>query len=273
MNITDIRLPQRINQIVDGKEYIQNEVGMSASDVYMFDDMVLKIQKVTEETENEAAILNRIGKNAADGEPSLFPKLIAYEVEDKTAYTLISRMKGDMLCDDRLMRKPEVLVQIAAAGLKALWSIDVTDCEFSTSRLENRLKAARYNVEHNLVDMDNVEPETFSEGGFKDPYELIDWLENNRPDEDIVFTHGDYCLPNVFAQGESIGGFIDLGKAGPADRWQDVALCLRSLRSNFDGVYTGIAYEGYSEQMLLDALGIDMDEEKYHYYLLLDELF
>lgn len=64
-----------------------------------------------------------------------------------------------------------------------------------------RLEAAEYNVMHGLVDLDNVEPETFGPNGFRNPEELLKWLKNNRPDEDIVFTHGDYCLPNIFVTG------------------------------------------------------------------------
>ena len=99
-------------------------------------------------------------------------------------------------------------------------------------------------------------------------------MKNNRPQEDIVLTHLDYCLPNIFAQGKNISGFIDLGKMGPADRWQDIAIAIRSLDHNFDGRYShGRCIYDYKPQMLLDALGIEPDEEKYRYYILLDELF
>ena len=155
-----------------------------------------------------------------------------------------------------------------------LWETDVSDCPCSVSRLTNRLKAAEYNVAHGLVDIENTEPETFGKGSFKDPEELLDWLKNNRPPEDIVLTHGDYCLPNIFAKGDQISGFIDLGKAGPADRWQDIAIAIRSLAHNFDGRYfNGKPIFDFKPQMLLDALGVEMNEGKYRYYYLLDELF
>ena len=155
-----------------------------------------------------------------------------------------------------------------------LWETDASDCPCSVSSLTNRLMAAEYNVAHGLVDIENTEPETFGEGGFKNPGELLGWLKNNRPPEDIVLTHGDYCLPNIFAKGDRISGFIDLGKAGSADRWQDIAIAIRSLDHNFDGRYSnGKPIFDFKPRMFLDALGVEMNEEKYRYYYLLDELF
>lgn len=61
---------------------------------------------------------------------------------------------------------------------------------------------------------------------------------------------------------------------GPADRWQDIAIAIRSITHNFDGLYTGgKRIMDFDPKMLLDELGIEMDEQKYRYYILLDELF
>ena len=186
----------------------------------------------------------------------------------------MSKMGGKMLCAREYLKEPEQLIKIAAQGLKCLWEIDVTECPYQSSRLMKRLEAAEYNVMHDLVDLDNVEPETFGPNGFQNPEELLKWLKSNRPEEDIVFTHGDYCLPNIFVTGSKINGFIDIGKMGPADRWQDVAIAIRSLTANFAGRYSdGKKICDFIPQMFLDELGIDYNGEKYRYYLLLDELF
>ena len=84
-----------------------------------------------------------------------------------------------------------------------------------------------------------------------------------------MLSHGDFCLPNVFVESQQLSGLIDLGRTGVADRWQDIALCWRSLKHN----YSGKVYENFDPDCLFDALGIVPDREKLNYYILLDELF
>ena len=262
------RIPDRISDIVGNQTSYTNNVGMSDSEVLIYTDYVLKIQTESEETINEQNMVTWL-----DGQVPV-PEIPVYYAEDGIAYTLMTKVKGKMLCDEEYLNNPKQLIRCVAEGLRMLWKVDVTHCPFRTSRLENRLKQARHNVENNLVDMDNVDPETFGEGGFRNPEELLRWLERNRPQEDIVLTHGDFCLPNIFAEGNRISGFIDLGKMGPADRWQDIAIALRSLKDNFAGNHNGgKKYLDFTPQMLLDELGLDMDYEKQRYYALLDELF
>lgn len=266
--MTEQPWPAGIRRLTEGRAYTRDAVGMSGSGVFLFDDMVLKVGRRDEETDNEERVLRWLNGRLPAAET------ICREEEDGCVYALRSRLNGIMLCDEAFLRDPERLVRLVAEGLRLLWRVDAAGCPDAVSWLSGRLRQARLNVDHGLVDMADAEPETFAPGGFADPRALLEWLEQNRPAEDVVFTHGDFCLPNILAEGERITGFIDLGRAGAADRWQDIALALRSLRHNFDGTYTdGRAYPGYDEGMLLRELGIPMDEEKYRYYLLLDELF
>ena len=153
-----------------------------------------------------------------------------------------------------------------------IWETDILDCPVKND-LSTVLKEAEYRVEHGLVDVDDAEPETFGKGGFKDPQQLFEWLCDNRPDEDPVLSHGDFCLPNVFINDDKFSGFVDIGRMGIADRYQDIALCYRSLHHNFSGIYSGKSYPGYDEKMFFEALGIEPDYDKIKYYILLDELF
>lgn len=108
--------------------------------------------------------------------------------------------------------------------------------------------------------------------GFPSAASLLNWLERNRPPEEPVFTHGDCCLPNLFLDHGGSAWFLDLGRAGIADAYTDIALCLRSLRQNLAGVYGGKIRPTISEQVFFSALGLRPDEEKLRYYTLLDEL-
>ena len=82
--------------------------------------------------------------------------------------------------------------------------------------------------------------------------------------EDLVLTHGDYCLPNILLHNGQLSGFIDLGRAGVADRHQDLALAVRSLAYNFG--------EGWAP-LLFAAYGIEPDETKLAFYTRLDDAF
>lgn len=261
-------IPEKIKNIVGNQTYTRNDIGMSGSDVLIFPKHVLKIQKRTVETDNEHDIVAWLSGRVP------VPEIPEYIVEKETAYTLMTRVNGKMLCDEEFLNNPAKLIKYVAEGIKLLWKVNVSDCPFIVSRLDERLKEARLNVENGMVDLDNVEPETFGPNGFSNPEELLIWLEQNRPEEDIVLTHGDFCLPNIFVDNNKVSGFIDLGKMGPADRWQDLAIALRSMEHNFSGRYNnGKSYFKFEPQMLLNELGIEMDEAKNKYYMLLDELF
>lgn len=117
------------------------------------------------------------------------------------------------------------------------------------------------------------QPDTFGKDGFESPEHLRKRLMTNRPEEELVFSHGDFCLPNIFLSDEKVSGYIDLGMAGIADKWQDIALCYRSLLHNFNGKYAGKQYWGFRADVLFEKLGIIPEGYKISYYILLYELF
>ncbi len=135
------KIPDKILEIVGNQSSYSNNVGMSDSEVLIYPDYVLKIQAESEETKNEKDIVAWL-----DGQVPV-PGIPVYYVEDGTAYTLMTRITGKMLCDEEYLNNPKQLIRCVAEGLRTLWKVDVTKCPFRTSRLEERLKQARWNVE------------------------------------------------------------------------------------------------------------------------------
>ena len=259
-------LPAKIKNLIKDKPYTVDTIGMSGNTVLLFDDMVLKIENDLVSAAEQAKMMRWL-----EGKLPV-PQVLAYEEIEEKAYLLMTRIGGKMSCDTYYLEHPLKLLEALACGLKMLWQVDVTGCP-CTRDLDAVLKEARVQVENGIVDVDNVEPETFGEGGFESPKHLLEYLESHRPTFEPVFSHGDYCLPNVFLEDGQVKGFIDLGRAGIGDKWNDIALCYRSLKHNFDGTYGGKVYEDFNPDMLFEKLGIEPDWDKINYYLLLDELF
>ena len=260
-----MRQPAAIAAQTAGKPFRLDRTGLSGSTVAIYDDMVLKCEAVSEESENHLAMLRWLDGRAAA------PRVLETALAEGYRWVLMTKISGEMSCSDIWHADPHRLVQVLADALKQLWTVDVSDCPVD-QRAAAKLARARQIVEQGQVDMDLVDPETFGEGGFPSPAALLRWLEEHAPDCEPVLTHGDLCLPNAFLENWRFTGFLDLGRSGVGDKWTDIAILWRSLRDNFGGHY-GEAVEGFHPDELFAALGIEKDETRLRYYLLMDELF
>ena len=260
-------LPADIFQRITGLAYSSDNVGMSSSTILLFDKMVLKVEEESRSSKHERLLLEWL-----DGKLPV-PKIIEAVTRDGCSYLLMSRLPGEMACSENNLRNIDDTIAALAKGMKMLWDIDISNCPCS-STVADKLIQVKYDIENNHIDMDNFDDETFTTEGFRDIQDLYNFLDQNRPAGDLVFSHGDYYLPNIFVSGRDITGFVDLGNGGISDRWQDIALCVRTLRSG----YMGIANRGEKEfarykSLLFDELGLEPDEEKIRYFILLYEFF
>ena len=260
-----MRQPPEIARYTAGKDFTMDGTGLSGASIALYDDMVLKAEPVSEESENHTAMLRWLEHKI----PA--PRILDTVIQDGWRWTLMTRIPGEMACSSTWRGDPHRLVKLLANALRSLWEIDLSCCPVDQSP-DAKLARARKIVEAGQVNLDLAEPGTFGEAGFSSPAALLSWLEAHRPDFTPVLTHGDFCLPNVFLEDWHLTGFLDLGRSGAGDKWTDIAICWRTLRDNFGGHY-GKAVPGFHPDELFDALGMEKDEERLRYYLLMDELF
>lgn len=264
--VRDVTIPKEIAEIIGDRIGNEDQVGKSTSRVICYPDMILKIEETNENSINERRMMEWLqGKIPV-------PEILGFKQENGINYLLMSKVEGNMSCDDEYMDNPEVLMKLMAEGIKKLWTVDIKDCPY-INNIDKKLEEAEYRVANGLCSAEDAEPETYVEGGFRDPADLLAWLKEHKPKEELVFTHGDCCMPNLFLNKDKFSAFIDLGNCGVADRYQDIALCYRSLLHNFAGLYTGKAYSKFDAELFFKELGVEPDWEKIRYYILLDELF
>ena len=194
------------------------------------------------------------------------PAVLQYHEWKGSEYLLLTAVPGVDASVSRPPDQHDAIVAALAAGLRMLHATNISACPFDQSR-RVRVAAAEAHVRAGLVRDDDFD--AARQG--RTAVELYSELVTRSPaSEDRTFTHGDYCLPNVVltddgARGFKVSGFVDCANAGIADRYQDLALCARSVADNLGQEWV---------QPLFARYGLDhVDEDKLAYYQLLDEFF
>ena len=245
-----IRIPPRIAEIIGDQEYRADDIGRSDSAVLLFDDMVLKIEKTGASADNEYAVLRWL-----EGKLPV-PQVLAFERENGCNYLLMTKLSGKMACDQTLGLSN--IVKGLAVGLKMLWALNTEGCPHQITAADKIRE-----VKKRMEKAKNTDCET-----------LYAYLETHLPADELVFSHGDYCLPNVFLDGKTPVGFLDLGQAGIADRWQDIYWCVWSMRYNFCEFF-GVSGEEYErlQTLLFEELGVAYDAERLRWYQTLEDIW
>lgn len=188
------------------------------------------------------------------------PQMLAFEtVKDKT-FLLMTEISGVNSDEANSLGNEAEIIRELAAGLNKIHSLTIENCPFEM-RLERKIRLAEERMRKGLVDEEDFDDERTG----RTAESLFEELIQTCPaDEDLVFTHGDYCLPNIILKDAKLSGFIDLGNAGIADKYQDIALLARSVKYNFGAEWENFLYEN---------LKIKPDLKKIRFYTLLDEFF
>lgn len=186
------------------------------------------------------------------------PNVIEYGVQENAEYLIMSGLGGKHIED--FVDEPIKYIEYLVKALHALQAVDIKDCPFS-STIDVRLKELKYLLDNELADIDVSNWEDTTE--FDDPNELYEWLREKKPQEELCLSHGDIGS-NFFVLDDEIF-FYDLARCGIADKWLDIAFCVREIRE----YYSDSKYE----KLFFDMLGLKPDYEKINYYILLDEMF
>lgn len=191
------------------------------------------------------------------------PKVLFYQKIDGYEYLLTNEIKGANASEEVFKSDPRKTVSLLANGLRSIHNIDIKYYNFKIQRAacsRNILNNRFYNA---IKDKSGDSRLSI----IKRFQNIVEYLNSYSPlEDDMVLTHGDYCLPNVIIYKNHINGLIDLGNSAIADRYQDLALIKKSLK-----------YNGYSDsaiKLFFKEYGCsDVDEKKLHYYCFLNEKF
>ena len=191
------------------------------------------------------------------------PQVLAYDETDQWSYLLTSVIPGvdTATLAERADTNIAQVVRLLAEGLRQVHDVPIHDCPFD-HRLAHEIERVRVRIARGLVDEQQM-------GGLWRGQAVSDLfaelLATQPADEELVFTHGDYCLPNILVDGNRVSGFVDLGRAGVADRYRDLALAQRSLIRNYGVAWVPLFFAEY---------GLPQpDEAKLTFYQLLDEFY
>lgn len=150
----------------------------------------------------------------------------------------------------------------AIQALARLHALPIDDCPFD-ERLDVKLAEARRRIEGGELTEDDFDPERKG----RTAEDIWGELMALRPSsEDLVVTHGDASWPNFIVRQAAPCGLIDLGRLGVSDRYQDLAIFLRSGARNAPHLDVAALVPAHYPLA-------DLDLARLHYYRLLDEIF
>ena len=257
-------VPSAMAAAIEGYRWTRDPVGKSGAAVYRVHgnpgaaDLFLKAGAgaVGREISAEAARLRWLAEHLP------VPRVIDFVALDGQAWLLMTAMPGRS-ARRVLEADPAIgntVVDALAAFMRRIHAIPIELCPFADA-LAPRLAHARARIDAGEVDETDFDEERLGQTA-----EQV-WADVQAMlplDCDPVVTHGDFTLDNVLVDGGEVTGCIDVGRAGIADRYQDLAL-----------LWTGLGEFGASLQDRLFAqYGIAApDPRRMGFHLLLDELF
>ena len=254
-------LPESLAAKTAGCAWREITIGESASKVFRLktpDETVLYL-KITENASFDWLLQEKLKIDWLQDKLPV-PKPLMFVKENDINYFLISEIRGVNSSDNSFKENAREVIKQLAYGLKLIHELPIGNCPFD-ARLDYKIEIARERMINGLVEEEDFDEERLGRTAEDLFHELLATKPTN---EDLVFTHGDYCAPNIIIENGKLSGFVDWSGAGIADRYQDLALLTRSVWYNFGEDWVEYVFEIY---------GIEPDSKKIQFYRLLDEFF
>jgi aminoglycoside phosphotransferase len=190
------------------------------------------------------------------------PSVLYFEEDSTAQYLLLSAIDGVDASQLVGHSDPVHLISALAQALRQVHTLGIQNCPFDR-RLETVFGVLGRRIAQSSADEDD-DVDDWRNTSFQMHFEQL--MRTQPRDEDLVFVHGDYCFPNILLDTESLAvtGFIDWGRSGIADRYQDLALAARSIIRNVGPRWVGHFFEAYGIQHI--------NSQKVRFYQLLDEM-
>ena len=255
-------MPEPIASAVAGYRWARDTVGESGAAVYRLhasDRPTLFLKHGTGDV--AAAVADEAARLAWLAAHLPVPEVVGF-VAGRDAWLLTAALPG-RTAYQRLAEEPESRVATVDALtdlLRRLHALPVGRCPFDSGH-ELRLAHARQRLIAGEVDADDFGAE---HAGWS-PEQVWEEMVGLLPlAADPVVTHGDYSLDNILLGDGGTCGCIDVGLAGVADRYQDIAILWHSL-AEFGAEW---------QQRFLHGYGIaEPDMARLRFHLCLDEFF
>ena len=168
------------------------------------------------------------------------PDVVCFHEECETQYLVMTQIVGVSGGHQHAMNDIPNLIREFAFGLREIHSISIGSCPLN-QRMEGYFSRTEGLLE--MGALDNQIPAGKTRSFLKD--ELSSIKANLPAEEDLVFTHGDYCLPNILIRDGSLSGIIDWGYAGVGDRYIDFVSADYTIRKNMGSEWVPIVFGAY----------------------------
>ncbi|MGU9813927.1 APH(3')-II family aminoglycoside O-phosphotransferase [Pseudomonas sp. LF135] len=256
MNIPDKWRAQFAQALIE-----QQAIGESRADVFRLrqvgrKDLFLKAEPLVEFSEL-ADEIERLRWLRQVDLPA--PVVLDELIDTHHHWLLMTAVPGQDLASANTLSAAQT-VDILATALRTLHQVPIAQCPFDHA-LQQRIALARAHVNAGLIDETDFDDERLGRS-LEDVF--VELLSNQPNTHDLVVSHGDACLPNFMAADGRFSGFIDCGRLGISDRYQDLALAARSIERNVGPKWVKPFFELY---------GVEPDEQRMKFYCLLDEFF